>query len=267
MVLGNYWTRGIPEMQKCNNLLAPREDDFIHYVLDDIAFTPEIQSHVKGCAICQQELRSYQTLESSLTAKLYRSQCPSATQLNFFCANMLPSDDVMQITAHLKRCPLCAHEAKELRRLLANFDPFPAGPPKFEMLRQIVASFIPMKPVFVTRGAGEEVSDLAEADNARWPRQYRADDINISLHLSRSSSGELMLLGLFSGDDLEELEGAEVRLYETTALDARLTPLMTTRIDDLGNVAFKAIPGGDYGIIVSLTQREVTIKNLLIPNN
>ncbi|MBO0783190.1 MAG: hypothetical protein J2P37_30615, partial [Ktedonobacteraceae bacterium] len=258
-------------MLDCASSKAPKEEDFIHHILDNVPLPPEMGEHLAQCEVCQRRLVRYQNLEVSLAARLYRSQCPSATQLNFYCANQLSADEVMPIVEHLEYCPLCANEVKEIRKVLAGFEPVPETGLNGigEKLRRIIAALVPMRPQLVTRGMEGGNSGPVAVEGSTWPRQYRASDINISLHLSRTSSGDIMLLGLFTNDeiedDVEELEGAVVELYgaveqEPGGGSGYSAPLMSTRIDDLGNIAFKAVPVGEYTMIVRLVDSELVIK-------
>jgi hypothetical protein len=192
-------------------------------------------------------------------------------QLNLYCAGMLSGDEEIGITFHIAECPLCAHEIVTIRQVLADFEPFPTSARTISsrrILERISATFVPWKPQLVTRGA---LSD------APWPRQYRAGEINISLHLSHGSGGEIILLGLFTSDNpdeaIEEREGVPVYLYSASTFVAAQNgheeakasnPVMTAQIDDLGNVVFKAVPVGEYVMVVRLPEHEVVIEDLTI---
>lgn len=263
-------------MLECVNVMAPGDEDLIKYALDDEPLKLETRDHLDGCSICQRRLARYQNLETALTGTLYRSQCPSATKLNFYCAGQLSPDEVMNIVEHLEYCPLCANDVKEIRHILASFEPFPevSEPPPVQVLRRIIAALVPMRPQLVTRGVIRGASNSTSLGESDWPRQYRAEGVNISLHLSRTSSGEIMLLGLFTsdgdGEDIEALEGAVVDLYlaeQGADSDGQaIYPLMTAHIDDLGSIAFRGIASGEYNMIVRLVESELVIKGLKIPH-
>jgi hypothetical protein len=191
---------------------------------------------------------------------------------------MLSIEDMLLITDHLKVCPLCSAEVLDIRHFLADFDPFPAPAPfsaPVRAIKQLMASLVPWQPQMVTRHTPHK------AQNAPWPRQYRAGSLNISLHLSRNSSGEMILLGLFSStqsdESIEDLEGVPVELHRSsisTVEQDRSTSqpedrpqeslLMCTSIDDLGNIVFKSVPVGDYMLIVHLPDSELIMKGLTI---
>src|SRR5947209_19123152 len=70
------------------------------------------------------------------------------------------------------------------------------------------ATLVRQKLPFTMRGDGP-LSD--------FPRQYRAESLDISLHLSRSSSGSYMLLGILTsrnvGEGINAFEGMNAELY------------------------------------------------------
>jgi hypothetical protein len=264
----------------CLHSMAPDDEELVRLALDEQPLHSGAKEHLEQCAICQQRLAHYKRTNAFLLARLYRSQCPDATGLNHYCAGMLPADEAIGIAYHLQLCPLCANEVAEIRRLLASFEPFPQTESAFALgaaARRIIASLVPWRPQLITRG---ETPETPELPDTAWPRQYRAEAVNISLHLSRASNGDTMLLGLFSSanpdESVEAFEGIAVELY---GVDATLppveqdaiftdmpgsTPFMASRVDDLGNVVFKAVPAGRYTIIVRMPTTEYLITGLTI---
>jgi len=259
-------------MDECTNSMAPGAEELLRLVLDKEPLRQETREHLEQCSICQRQLAVYMRTPDQLFSKLYRSKCPSVTQLNLYCAGMLHRDESPTIAYHIAECPLCTSEVITIRQFLADFEPFPLIKEKTVFPRRVVerliAAFVPWQPQLVTRGT---------ASDGLWPRQYRAGELNISLHLSRGSSGEIILLGLFTSDNpdeaIEEREGVPVDLYhaldfavapDANAQTGTSMPMMTAQIDDLGNVVFKAVPFGEYVMVVHLPAREVVIEGLNI---
>jgi hypothetical protein len=251
-------------MMDCINSMAPSDEELLRLALDEVPLQAGAQEHLDHCSICQQRLARYQQTNGYLLAKLYRSQCPTSTRLNLYCASLMPDEEMTEITYHLAACPLCTHEVIDIRRVLDAFEPFsPVEDHSTQIiLKRIIAALVPWQPQPVTRGPSSA---------SRWPRQYRAGTITISLHLSRGSSGENILLGLFTSENpdetLEELEDVPVDLYSAPGPGHDGTgeqSVHSTQIDDLGNVVFKAVPVGKYVMIVRLPESEVVIEGLLI---
>ncbi len=259
----------------CLHSMAPNDEELLSYALDGESLRPEVRTHLGDCVICQQRLANYKELNMLLISRLYRSECPDAMDLNFFCERLLPINDRWRIARHIRRCPLCAGEVADSQQMLATCQSSPDAPPFLSpvlMIRQrLVASLLPTQSQIVTRN-----EPLARA----WPRQYRADSINISLHLSHGSRGEIMLLGLFTSDDpnaiVDTFEGILAELYDATdssvqwqdeQVDAHEQveqPLLSTTVDDLGSLVFKHVPPGSYLMIVHLPDAELVIEGLAI---
>jgi len=207
-----------------------------------------------------------QTGEYRTEAQLYRSQCPSAEQLSFYCANLLPPDDNMHIAAHILDCPLCSVEVADTRRFMVEVEPLPIAEFSPGVLvrniRRIAASLVRQQAQFVLRGANA-------TSESGWPRQYHAETIDLSLHLSRASNGDHLLLGILTSTDnaesVDAFEGAEAELYSVSnAAPETQTPTRFTEVDDLGNIVFNAVPTGQYSLLLHLPEREIVIEDITI---
>jgi hypothetical protein len=109
---------------------------------------------------------------------------------------------------------------------------------------------------------------------AAWPRQYKAESVDLSLHLSLTSSGEHMLLGILTSIDpaesVDALEGVPAELYiapwplATNGDKSTALPFLRTQVDDLGHIVFKPVPAGEYVMVSYLPNRELIIEDLAI---
>ncbi len=116
---------------------------------------------------------------------------------------------------------------------------------------------------FVVRG------DSPEPD---WPRQYKAESLDISLHLSHSSAGNYILLGILTSTDaatsIDTFEGVDAELHFSPGPFASEgdkqaeKPLLRTQVDDLGQIFFSNVPGGEYVMILHLPGLDVIIEEL-----
>ena len=70
------------------------------------------------------------------------------------------------------------------------------------------ANLVRQEPLFTVRG------DIPRSD---YPRLYRAESLDISLHLALTKSGNYMLLGILTSRNTDEksdaFEGMDVSLY------------------------------------------------------
>src|SRR5262249_3322918 len=153
----------------------------------------EARHHLEHCEVCPQKVARYRQTNASLVARLYRTQCPTATELSFYSMggggregeNVLSPERRQQIASHVLDCPLCMAEVEETRPFMAEPIEFPV--PAFSpraLVRRIFAIPVKRQQLLVVRG---------DAQESVWPRQYRAEAVDLSLQLSRTSSGEHML--------------------------------------------------------------------------
>ena len=256
-------------MMDCLHSMAPNDEELLSFALDDEPLPREAKGHLEQCTICQERLARYRDTHTFLVSHLYRHSCPDATQLSFYCTDLLPPDEKMHIARHILECPLCAAEVAETRRFLADDllpRPMPVSLPA--KVRRIFATLVKQQAQLVLRG---------EPSSTGWPRQYRADSVDLSLHLSRSSSGDYLLLGIMTSTDPEEdvevFTGVQANLYETATFEAQredeissvlTVPLLSAEVDDIGNLIFNAVPPGEYVLMLCLPDTEVVIEHLNI---
>jgi hypothetical protein len=247
--------------------VAPSDEDLIALALDDEALPEKAADHLATCETCKKRLARYQQTTASLVSQFYRSQCPSGTELSYYCAGGLPDAERLRVASHILDCPLCRMEVEETRQYLqAPIEfPVPAFSPR-ALVRRIYATLVKQPQLqFVLR---------SDAIDAPWPRQYKAESVDISLHVSRTSSGEHMLIGILTStnpdEDVETLAGVAVELYpmpqllESNGEFSKMLPLLRTQVDDLGNLVFKPVPTGVYTMILRLPGREVVVEGLAI---
>jgi hypothetical protein len=254
----------------CLNSIAPTDEELISFALDDEALPEEANNHLQQCETCQKRLTTYKQTNAYLLSHLYRSQCPGGQELSLYCANFLPDEERIRIANHVLDCPLCANEVAETRAFLRTVD-IELPEPAFSLraiLHPIFATRVfRTQPQFAVRGA----SDFAESS---WPRQYKAETVDLSLHLSFTSKGERMLLGIITSVDPEEsveiFEGIAAELYTapgplTSNGDKPATsPFLRTQVDDLGNFVFRPVPTGQYTLIIYLPNRELVIEDIAL---
>ena len=250
----------------CLNPIAPDDEELLQFAFDGEALSAEASKHLEQCTNCQQRLASYKNIHISFVSRLYRSQCPEGTKLSLYCADMLPPGERLSIANHLLDCPLCATEAEDTRQFLAQPDRDLLPSPSFPLnavqtaIQRTFATLVKQQAQLVVCG------DVAET---AWPRQYRSDSIDLSLHLSRASDGEFVLLGIItdSTQSTEAFQGVAAELYPAAGgKDASRSekPLLSEHVDDVGIIVFSAVPVSDYVMIVYLPERELVIEGLNI---
>ncbi len=262
-------------MTQCLRPLAPTDEELLRHALDGESLPIAAKEHLEQCTLCQQRLANYTSTNDLILSRLYRSQCPDATILSHYCIGMLSPNEVMSVVSHLEICPLCSNEVAETRLLLATFEPFPDEHSSTPSAAQhIIANPIPWQPQSLTWDSNSHEQE------PRWPRQYQADTISLSLHLARDKQGTICLLGLLSSvtEHIELLTGAKVELYSAhnsshfsaSEIVPDLSspefqgPLLSTQIDGPGHIVFPSVPPGLYLMIIYLPEIEVVIEELNI---
>lgn len=94
-------------------------EELIAFALEGEPLSLAAHQHLAGCPRCQQQVSCYQKVAACLVSRLYRSRCPSATTLSYYCLpGALSAEERHKIAEHLAHCPLCASEYAETRQLL-----------------------------------------------------------------------------------------------------------------------------------------------------
>lgn len=89
------------------------------FVLDEEPLSPAARQHLATCPDCQQQVVRSQKATAYLVSQLYRSQCPSASTLSYYCLpGALSEEEHRQVTSHLTTCPLCLAEFADTRQFL-----------------------------------------------------------------------------------------------------------------------------------------------------
>ena len=89
--------------------------------LDRVPLSPDARQHFDACPDCQHQVACIQQTTAYLVSRLYRSQCPSATTLSYYCLpNALTAEEQLQVANHLATCPFCLAEFAETRQFLST---------------------------------------------------------------------------------------------------------------------------------------------------
>lgn len=255
--------------------MALGDEELLSFALGEEPLSEEASVHLEQCAICQERLARYRETHAFLVSRLYRHSCPDATRLSFYCANLLPVDERVHIASHLRECPLCMAEVAETRTFLNDeLLPEPLPVSLRGKVQRIFATLVRQQAQLVVRGEHGE-NGKHGTTVARWPRQYRGGTVDLSLHLSRASNGEYVLLGIMTGIDAEEnidaFTGIQTHLYTMTEFTAaeeqkeqEPEPFLSTEVDDIGNFVFSPVPAGRYVMNICLPEAELVIEDITI---
>lgn len=251
-------------------MLAPTSEELLQFATEADSLPAEKRMHLENCPTCQQQLRAYLRFDNALATRFHRRFCPDGAQITLYCENQLTPAEQSRIAAHILDCPLCTLDVTYTRRFLREV---PAELAAISTLSGAVRRTFgiltkqqarPELGLVLRQGAGE-------GSRSAWPRQYHIDDMDLSLHLARAANGEQMLLGILTSANDAELvdvfEGAVAELY-AGRLFADLAPEETARaqtfINDLGNLLFQPVSGGEYLLIIHLPDQDVVIEQITV---
>src|SRR4051794_5488202 len=181
----------------------------------DGSVSPEVASHIQGCATCSSDADALQTAQVRLRQVLHRFDCPDAHRLGEYELGMVSTEERVQIANHALECSYCSDELQTLRGFLA-VEP---------MLRESFGSQV--RRIIATLLVPGASPSLAGIRGAETPlRQYQVDDARLSIGPG-PERGTLIGL-LVPGANLELPERAEARLLPESG-----TALLA-EMDDLG---------------------------------
>ncbi len=167
------------------HILAPSNEELLSLAYDEEVLPEEKREHLERCEICQQRLVTYRRTNSRLLSRLYRSVCPGAVELNYYCLGAVPEEERVSIASHLLDCPACTDDVAEIRRMQAAFEPFP--PAVFSLrtaARRLFATLVVQQAQPVTRdmapstgplARGQRRNDAAGHHHRRRPGHDRRD--------------------------------------------------------------------------------------------
>ncbi len=97
---------------------------------------------------------------------------------------------------------------------------------------------------------------------ALWPRNYSAEDVNISLQVEQGAGrrGSLQLIGFVTrqGMALGTLQGTPVRLSSQADM------VSTQNIDELGNFVFSSLVPATYTLELQFPEATIVIDQLIV---
>ena len=221
-----------------NCVFPPELDDkqLLAY-LDDRDANPETARHIEQCSYCREKSENLDRFQKQLKRRLYRSTCPPPEKLGDFHLRLLPPNQVLEVTQHLRKCPHCVEEVTRLEEFLSDLAPRVSV---LEPIRTLFAHLANAGPESVSGHALPAVRGQATKSPI-----FEVDDIVISLDVQPDPDGQISILGLMVVENQDEWTGATVKLKQTY-----LAPL-TAQVDDLGAFTFSSLYPGPTRITVT----------------
>lgn len=213
---------------------------------------PDLARRIAGDPASAATAADYARLQGGLRRALHRFDCPTPHALGEYALRFTAVDESARIAAHLRDCPRCADELRQIGAFMDDDDPAPAPALRAgERLRRLVAALLP------TPGASGAFALRGDADPAT--RNYEAAGLTITLDLAADRRGAVALTGLLVPEDEGDVvAGIAVLLIDSDG--AR----RDTMADEWGNFAFETVAPGEYRLEITLGDGIVTIDSLPI---
>lgn len=209
---------------------------------------PETALHLQQCDYCLDRAKTLERQQKLLASRLHRASCPSTDELGEFHLRMLPSDQMLVISQHVRECPLCTREIEQLKEFLSDLAPGLEGN-LLQQTKRLVAklvsgqagSSVAGEPSFALRGTGE------------GPLTFEAEGTVIVLDIQPANEGKVNIFGQVAADDQDLWTGSTITLNQA---DGSKT---TDSLNDLGAFQFEQVTSGSIQIVI-LSPRGVEIQ-------
>lgn len=205
--------------------------------LDDPDVNQDIARHLKQCPHCSEKAKSLKDLQGRLTKRLYRSTCPSSTELGEFHLKLLPAAQRLIIGQHARRCMHCQRELSVLEDYLAEFEP---QRNVLESVQEFFAQLVHPMKLASERGTGNKLLT------------YELDNLFFSIDVAgvKEQPGRRTILGLVDGLGLS---GFTMEAY----LEGNL--IATTLVDEFNTFVFSHLAPGNYDLALVGLQTKISL--------
>lgn len=211
---------------------------------------PELARQIVADPASAALLGEYAATQGGLRRALLRFDCPTPHELGEYALRLIGATASAAIDAHLRHCPRCADEFRDLRAFLDADDPAPVpAPGAGARLHRLVATLLPGSAgAFALRGAPDSAT-----------RTYAAEGVTITVDLAPAPGGLFTLDGLLAPED-DALVVADAAVTLTAADGAN----RDASADEWGNFTFEAVAPGAYRLEIALGDGVITIDDLPI---
>ena len=233
-----------------NNSAPWFSDDTLLAYLDQ-EVDPETAAQIEASPADRDRARELYQLQSSLTARMYRFNCPGPEELGEYQLGMLARQRARSIAGHLEICPHCARELAGLVDFLGREPEVVYSP--LEGARVLVARLVSG----LSGGPGMPAPAFALRGEPETTRVFDAGEAQLVLDVQddNNHAGRKVLVGLITG---MEAEGFLVEIRREGEQVAAAT------IDELGNFLIENLSPGGYSLTVQSQEVAIHIPALQI---
>lgn len=199
-------------------------------------------------------------IERKLRATLYRAFCPGSTELGEYHLGLLSTDRRRELRAHLAECPHCASELEQLRSFMesvsADIEPnLKARQAGASLLRRLAARLLP--PSIPGVGWSPALAGVRGEAGSMLSFSAEGYHLVIDIQVDADRADRRSILGLLTGAEPASA-ALTARLYQANALAAQ------AQVDELGNFAIHLVSPGEYSLLLSSPEVEISIEQLTI---
>jgi anti-sigma factor RsiW len=199
-------------------------------------------------------------IERKLRATLYRAFCPDSTELGEYHLGLLSTDRLRELRAHLAECPHCTRELEQLRSFMesvsADIEPnLKAGQDGASLLQRLVARLLP--PSIPGAGWSPALAGVRGETGSMLSFSAEGYHIVIDIQVDADRPDRRSIMGLLTSSQPDSA-ALIARLYQANALAAQ------AQVDELGNFAIHMVSPGEYSLLLSSPEIEISIEQLTI---
>ena len=226
----------------------PEPDEMLLMAFLDGEADPNLALHLQQCTYCRERVQTLRREQKLLTSHLFRISCPSSTELGEYHLRMLPPDQMLVITQHLRECPYCTREIDQLKEFLTDLAPGPEGS-LLQKTKLLIAQLV-SEP----RGSGmASEPSLVLRGESEGPITFEVSGILIVIDIQEANNSKLNLLGQVATDQQDDWTDAVVKLNQENQ------PERNTAVDDLGAFRFENLLPGPMHLAIEARDGTVVV--------
>jgi hypothetical protein len=219
---------------------------------------PEVASQIERSPAARERAEELARLQSRLTARLYRMECPKSETLGEYHLGLLPQSESIDVAKHLLECPHCTRELDQLRDYLSE-RAFPLKPDPFKGIKVLIARWVREK------GGSHSTGELAFAPafamlrgSSQGPVSLEADGILIILDIQPAATERVTILGQVAADEQDLWTGSTIEVRQEGV------QICTAVVDDLGAFSCGELSPGQAELLLISKSGTVVLANIEI---
>jgi hypothetical protein len=219
---------------------------------------PEVASQIERSPAARERAEELARLQSRLTARLYRMECPKSETLGEYHLGLLSQSKSIEVAKHLLECPHCVRELDQLRGYLSE-RAFPLKPDPFKGIKVLIARWVREK------GGSQSTGELAFAPalamlrgSSQGPLSLEADGILIILDIQPAAEERVTILGQVAADEQDLWTGSTIEVRQEGVGQC------TAVVDDLGAFSCGELSPGQAELLLISKSGTIVLANIEI---